>query len=86
MKLSLAYFTLTLVGSSTAFFTPVPSTLPTSLYSATETTSGVQRNGNFAKLAGGYLFPEIARRRNAFLEKVCRGGMGWVGWGRVKTR
>jgi LL-diaminopimelate aminotransferase len=30
-------------------------------------TTGVERNPNFAKLAGGYLFPEIARRRNAFL-------------------
>mmetsp|Transcript_28045 Transcript_28045/g.50956 ORF Transcript_28045/g.50956 Transcript_28045/m.50956 type:complete len:444 (-) Transcript_28045:220-1551(-) len=31
--------------------------------------SGVQRNPNFAKLQAGYLFPEIGRRRNAFLEK-----------------
>jgi LL-diaminopimelate aminotransferase len=31
--------------------------------------SGVERNPNFAKLAGGYLFPEIGRRRNAYLEK-----------------
>lgn len=30
--------------------------------------SGVERNPNFAKLAGGYLFPEIGRRRNAYLE------------------
>jgi LL-diaminopimelate aminotransferase len=30
--------------------------------------SGVTRNPNFAKLAGGYLFPEIGRRRNAYLE------------------
>lgn len=29
--------------------------------------SGVSRNKNFAKLAGGYLFPEIGRRRNAYL-------------------
>jgi len=29
--------------------------------------SGVERNPNFAKLAGGYLFPEIGRRRNAYL-------------------
>lgn len=29
--------------------------------------SGVTRNPNFAKLAGGYLFPEIGRRRNAYL-------------------
>jgi len=31
--------------------------------------SGVTRNPNFAKLAGGYLFPEIGRRRTAYLEK-----------------
>merc|ERR1712238_191831 len=30
--------------------------------------SGVERNPNFKKLAGGYLFPEIGRRRNAYLE------------------
>lgn len=30
--------------------------------------SGVKRNENFARLAGGYLFPEIGRRRNAYLE------------------
>jgi len=29
--------------------------------------SGVTRNPNFAKLAGGYLFPEIGRRRTAYL-------------------
>ena len=29
--------------------------------------SGVPRNPNFAKLAGGYLFPEIGRRRTAYL-------------------
>lgn len=31
--------------------------------------SGVLRNENFAKLQAGYLFPEIARRRNAYLAK-----------------
>lgn len=31
--------------------------------------SGVERNPNFQKLAGGYLFPEIGRRRNAYIEK-----------------
>jgi len=31
--------------------------------------SGVTRNPNFAKLAGGYLFPEIGRRRTAYLEE-----------------
>lgn len=31
--------------------------------------SKVVRNANFGKLQAGYLFPEIARRRNAYLEK-----------------
>jgi len=31
--------------------------------------SGVGRNVNIGKLQAGYLFPEIGRRRNAFLEK-----------------
>jgi len=31
--------------------------------------SGVSRNPNFARLEGGYLFPEIGRRRNQYLEK-----------------
>lgn len=30
--------------------------------------SGVTRNENFAKLVGGYLFPEIGRRRTAYLK------------------
>jgi len=34
-----------------------------------ESTSKVTRNANFAKLQAGYLFPEIGRRRNAFLEE-----------------
>ena len=46
---------------------------PSSTRSSTTTTftslsmSKVTRNPNFAKLAGGYLFPEIARRRNAYI-------------------
>jgi len=35
--------------------------------SADASVSQVERNENFAKLAGGYLFPEIGRRRNAYL-------------------
>jgi LL-diaminopimelate aminotransferase len=31
--------------------------------------TGVARNPNFSKLAGGYLFPEIGRRRTAYLEE-----------------
>jgi len=37
--------------------------------SADPAISQVERNENFAKLAGGYLFPEIGRRRNAYLEE-----------------
>eukprot|EP00529_Nitzschia_sp_RCC80_P023432 CAMPEP_0113482836 /NCGR_PEP_ID=MMETSP0014_2-20120614/23125_1 /TAXON_ID=2857 /ORGANISM="Nitzschia sp." /LENGTH=458 /DNA_ID=CAMNT_0000376367 /DNA_START=6 /DNA_END=1382 /DNA_ORIENTATION=- /assembly_acc=CAM_ASM_000159 len=47
-------------------------TTATSLHMATvedTTTSQVERNENFAKLVGGYLFPEIGRRRNAYLEE-----------------
>ncbi|KAK4531383.1 hypothetical protein CCYA_CCYA08G2240 [Cyanidiococcus yangmingshanensis] len=32
-------------------------------------TTQVQRNENFSKLQGGYLFPEIARRRRQYLER-----------------
>jgi len=32
-------------------------------------SSGVQRNTNMGKLQAGYLFPEIGKRRNAYLEK-----------------
>ena len=31
--------------------------------------SGVERNPNFGKLAGGYLFPEIGRRRSKYIEE-----------------
>ena len=31
--------------------------------------SQVVRNPNFGKLVGGYLFPEIGRRRNAYIEE-----------------
>jgi hypothetical protein len=34
--------------------------------SSTTVLSMVARNANFAKLAGGYLFPEIGRRRSAY--------------------
>jgi hypothetical protein len=37
--------------------------------SSTTATTGVARNPNFAKLAGGYLFPEISRRRNKYLQE-----------------
>lgn len=37
--------------------------------SALRMSTKVVRNENFAKLQAGYLFPEIARRRRAYLEK-----------------
>lgn len=55
---------LSMVASATAFV--VPSSTSTSSSSALR-MSGVERNPNFAKLEGGYLFPEIGRRRNAYL-------------------
>ncbi|CAM9344205.1 unnamed protein product [Phaeothamnion confervicola] len=37
------------------------------MVSAPERVTAVKRNPNFAKLSAGYLFPEIAKRRNAYL-------------------
>ena len=37
--------------------------------SALHMSTSVARNPNFAKLAGGYLFPEIGRRRTAYVEE-----------------
>lgn len=37
--------------------------------SQTRLYAGVERNPNFAKLAGGYLFPEIGRRRTKYIEE-----------------
>jgi len=59
---------LALVASSASAFSPATrddgrATINTALF------SGVQRNENFAKLQGGYLFPEIGRRRTAYLEE-----------------
>ena len=64
MKLSFAFSLFAASASSTTAFVPQASK-PTSsaLY------AGVARNPNFAKLAGGYLFPEIGRRRSAYLEE-----------------
>jgi LL-diaminopimelate aminotransferase len=65
MKLPLAAACLAAVATTThAFCPPQHGSSPTtsSLF-----MSGVERNKNFAKLAGGYLFPEIGRRRTAYL-------------------
>ena len=65
MKFSaLAIASLVVVSSSVEAF--VSRTSP--VKQPTELFAGVERNENFAKLAGGYLFPEIGRRRNAYLE------------------
>lgn len=69
-----------MISSNNAFMTPTIKTTPaSSLYTATssdssstkttttENRSNVKRNPNFTKLIGGYLFPEIGRRRNEYL-------------------
>jgi LL-diaminopimelate aminotransferase len=66
MKFS-AIAILSIVASATAFVAPLASKSASS--SALNVASGVDRNPNFAKLAGGYLFPEIGRRRTAYLEE-----------------
>ena len=53
--------------STAAAFAPIQT--GTSSSSSTQLHAGVERNPNFAKLAGGYLFPEIGRRRNKYLEE-----------------
>lgn len=63
MKFStLAVFSV--VASASAFMAPSAPKQTSSL-----AMSGVDRNPNFAKLVGGYLFPEIGRRRTAYLEE-----------------
>lgn len=66
MKFSSVAFTLTL-ASATAFAPPSTTSSSGSSRNTALSMSGVTRNPNFAKLAGGYLFPEIGRRRNAYL-------------------
>jgi len=70
MKLSLTAVALLAVTNDVHGFAPRrPES--SSFFSATRTSTqlhaGVARNPNFAKLIGGYLFPEIGRRRNAYL-------------------
>jgi LL-diaminopimelate aminotransferase len=54
-----------LVASASAFAPSVNNAGSSSALSM----SKVERNPNFAKLIGGYLFPEIGRRRNAYIEE-----------------
>lgn len=57
-------FTLFILSATSAF-----AFVPTNRQSTLSTTTELQvaRNPNFAKLAGGYLFPEIGRRRSAYV-------------------
>ena len=54
-----SFLSLLVVAPAAAFVPSRPTT--------TETALNVQRNANFAKLAGGYLFPEIGRRRTVYV-------------------
>jgi len=70
MKLSLALsFSLASAASCCvgAFVSPVDVS-SSSASSNTALFAGVKRNPNFAKLSGGYLFPEIGRRRSKYVE------------------
>ena len=69
MKFSSYTLFLSMASAVTAF---APANTHTNMPMSSTTSlamSGVARNPNFAKLAGGYLFPEIGRRRTAYLEK-----------------
>ena len=61
--LYLAHVALLAFGSSDLAAHPVVSR------GSAVSMSTVARNANMGKLQAGYLFPEIGRRRNAFLEK-----------------
>jgi LL-diaminopimelate aminotransferase len=67
MKFSSAVALLTL-PLAYGFSTTSPVT-PISKASQSQLCSGVERNPNFGKLAGGYLFPEIGRRRSKYIEE-----------------
>jgi len=64
--------TITNAVTALALLAPASAFLPASTRRSARNTAvsmAVERNPNFAKLQGGYLFPEIGRRRNAHLEK-----------------
>jgi LL-diaminopimelate aminotransferase len=69
MKLTVALASILSLASSSWAFVPTTSVNQRNNAGVSLAMSGVQRNPNFGKLAGGYLFPEIARRRNAYLEE-----------------
>jgi LL-diaminopimelate aminotransferase len=69
MKFLSATVAAVLFVASTTCSAFVPSVHQGTGVTSTQLYSGVERNPNFAKLAGGYLFPEIGRRRNLYLEQ-----------------
>jgi len=68
MKFSNITLFLSMASVATAF-APASTNANIKTSSTSLNMSGVARNANFAKLAGGYLFPEIGRRRTAYLEE-----------------
>lgn len=66
MKFSVACIAM-VIGTASSFV--LPNTSSQGSLSTTALNAGVARNPNFAKLAGGYLFPEIGRRRTAYIQK-----------------
>lgn len=64
---AVAVLVATTLAPNTLAFSP--STKPSSSPLTARFMSGVDRNVNFAKLAGGYLFPEIGRRRTKYIEE-----------------
>lgn len=56
------------ISRSSRLYESAPASSTQSSASSTAAAPGVERNPNFAKLAGGYLFPEISRRRGLYLE------------------
>jgi len=69
MKLTVALASILSLASSSLAFVPTTSINQRNNAGVSLNMSGVERNPNFGKLVGGYLFPEIARRRNAYLEE-----------------
>jgi LL-diaminopimelate aminotransferase len=69
MKISLAVVCSVLVSTATVkAFQTTTSTRPSRQLATSSKLDMVKRNPSFAKLAGGYLFPEIGRRRNTYVE------------------
>lgn len=62
-------FTGTKLGSRACTLQAVPARAPCPTHRLTPAATAVPRNPNLEKLQAGYLFPEIGRRRRAYLEK-----------------